>query len=100
MSRASWWASYPCTPWVQNVHWLADQGVFALAQNQIVGLRWRVTFLHGWSRQAFEQAWAVDFELPADELEGMSMVGPTRGILMSSSRQSKRSGVHAAARGA
>ena len=78
-------ASYPCTPWVQNVHWLEDHGVLALVQNQIVGLRWRVTFVDGWSKQAFADARPVDFDLPDDELEGMSMIDGDMGVLMTSS---------------
>ena len=36
---------FTCGPWVQNLHWIDDQGILVLIQNQHEGQRWRLTFL-------------------------------------------------------
>jgi hypothetical protein len=34
---------FTCTPWVQNLHWVADKGMLVLIQNKIQGRQWRLT---------------------------------------------------------
>lgn len=80
---------FPCGPWVQSLHWIDERGLLILVQNQIEGLRWRLTFLD--LRRSVDEGGAVaiateDFE-PADELEGFQAVSATRGFLVSSSER-------------
>ncbi|WP_208394761.1 hypothetical protein [Mucilaginibacter gilvus] len=34
-----------CTPWVQNLHWVAYKGVLILIQNKVEGHQWRFTYI-------------------------------------------------------
>ena len=36
---------FTCTPWVQNLYWLADKGIIVLIQNQTEGRKWRFTYV-------------------------------------------------------
>ncbi|QJD95446.1 hypothetical protein HH214_05940 [Mucilaginibacter robiniae] len=37
--------NFTCTPWVQNLHWLADKGQLMLIQNKIEGRQWCFTYV-------------------------------------------------------
>lgn len=81
--------SVPCTPWVQTVHWMEEEGLLVLIQNQIEGLLWRLSLVD--LEASFDSGEAVivqvlDFE-PKDELEGFHFVSRELGIFVSSSRK-------------
>ncbi|WP_200977642.1 hypothetical protein [Echinicola sp. 20G] len=81
---------FNCSPWVQNLHWMADEKILVLIQNQIEGRRWRFTFLD------FEASMKLGSEVViktididrADELEGFALMGNLKqGVAVSSSRK-------------
>jgi hypothetical protein len=86
-----------CRPWVQNLHWLPVHDRLALVQNQIAGLRWRLTFVPVPADQLARSAMPADatyaawqpFDdfLPVDELEGFHMIDDEHAVLFSSSRR-------------
>lgn len=79
---------FPCGEWVQSLHWIDDEGWLVLVQNQIEGLKWRLTFVdlkRSVANNRAEVVEMVDFA-PDDELEGFHMIGRKRGLLISSSR--------------
>lgn len=79
---------FTCSPWVQNLHWIAEEGVLVLIQNQIEGRLWRLTFLDmEASLEAGKEVVLkqIDFDRK-DELEGFCLLNPTLGIAVSSSR--------------
>ena len=81
---------FSCSPWVQTLHWVQDQGVLMLVQNQIEGRRWRLTFLDlEASMQAGKEVVIKQIDIDrADELEGFALYGDKkRGIAVSSSRK-------------
>ncbi|OOQ57503.1 hypothetical protein BC343_14585 [Mucilaginibacter pedocola] len=81
---------FSCSPWVQNLHWIADKGVLVLIQNQIEGRKWRFTYvdmarsLEAGQMQVLKQ---VDIDKRADELEGFTFLDKTKGIAVTSSRK-------------
>ena len=81
---------FTCTPWVQNLYWIADKGQLLLIQNQIEGRRWRFTYVDlaasiASGRQ--EVVKVVDIDR-SDELEGFTFLpGYNKGIAVSSSRR-------------
>lgn len=79
---------FTCSPWVQNLHWIADEGVLVLIQNQIEGRLWRLTFLDleaslKSGKEVILQQ--IDFDRK-DELEGFCLLNPTLGLAVSSSK--------------
>ncbi|MDN3583620.1 hypothetical protein [Mucilaginibacter flavus] len=82
---------FTCSPWVQNLHWVADKGVLVLIQNQKEGRQWRFTYVDlKKSIEAGKQVVIsqVDHIDRADELEGFSFIGDDeRGIAVTSSRK-------------
>ncbi len=75
-------------PWVQNLHWIDRTQTLVLVQNQIEGLRYRLTPLM-YTRQGpvpFVVSLPIDLS-PQDELEGFSLLDGTSGILVSASRR-------------
>ncbi len=82
---------FTCTPWVQNLHWVANKGVLVLIQNQEEGRQWRFTYVDlKKSIEAGKQVVIsqVDHIDRADELEGFSFIGDDeRGIAVTSSRK-------------
>lgn len=81
--------SIPCTPWVQTIHWINDRGLLVLVQNQIEGLRWRLSLVDleaSFESGKSEIVQVLDFD-PQDELEGFHFVSPELGIFVSSSRK-------------
>jgi hypothetical protein len=81
---------FTCTPWVQNLHWIADSGVLVLIQNQVEGRKWRFTYIdlkksiEVGQMQVIKQ---LDMDNRMDELEGFTMLNKTRGIAVTSSRK-------------
>lgn len=80
---------FSCTPWVQNLHWIADKGIVVLIQNQVEGRKWRFTYVDLKKSIASgkqEVIKEVDIDR-ADELEGFSFMGSkTAGIAVTSSK--------------
>ncbi len=81
---------FTCTPWVQNLHWIAAKQQLLLIQNQVEGRKWRFTYIDlAASIAAGKQqvVRVVDTDTP-DELEGFTMLdNPSKGIAVSSSRK-------------
>ncbi|MGN8059226.1 hypothetical protein ACTJKN_23270 [Pedobacter sp. 22163] len=81
---------FTCSPWVQNLHWIADKGILVLIQNQIEGRKWRLTFLDLEKSLASGQESVIkviDTDKP-DELEGFTFTDKAnKGIAVSSSRK-------------
>jgi hypothetical protein len=81
---------FTCTPWVQNLYWVADKGILILVQNQIEGRKWRLTYVDlkrsvdTGTMQVIKQ---VDMDNRTDELEGFAMIDGQKGIAVSSSRK-------------
>jgi hypothetical protein len=82
---------FTCTPWVQNLCWIADKGQLLLIQNQTEGRRWRFTYVDLAASIAsgkMEVVNVIDIDR-ADELEGFTFSpGYNKGIAVSSSRRS------------
>lgn len=81
---------FSCTPWVQNLHWIADKGILVLIQNQVEGHKWRFTYIDlkksvdSGTQQVISE---INIEKP-DELEGFSFTGnKTGGIAVTSSKK-------------
>jgi hypothetical protein len=82
---------FTCTPWVQNLYWLADKGILVLIQNQIEGRKWRFTYLDlEKSIQTGQQQVikVVNVDQRNDELEGFAFSDDNgKGIAVTSSRK-------------
>jgi len=82
---------FTCTPWVQNLYWIADKGLLLLIQNQVEGRKWRFTYVDLAASLAAgkqEVVKVVDIDDRSDELEGFTfMPGYNKGIAVSSSRR-------------
>ena len=79
---------FTCSPWVQNLHWIADEGILVLIQNQIEGKLWRLTFLDfEASIKAGKEVVLKQIDLDRkDELEGFCLLNTSLGLAVSSSR--------------
>jgi hypothetical protein len=81
---------FTCTPWVQNLYWIADKGQLLLIQNQTEGRGWRFTYVDLAASVASgkqEVVKVVDIDR-TDELEGFTFLpGYNKGIAVSSSRR-------------
>lgn len=82
---------FACSPWVQNLHWVANKGMLILIQNQIEGRRWRFTYvdlnksIDVGEMQVVKQ---IDIDKRTDELEGFAFLGNIhKGIAVTSSRE-------------
>jgi hypothetical protein len=82
---------FTCTPWVQNLHWIANKGTLVLIQNKIEGRQWRFTYvdlnksLKAGKQVVISQVDQID---RGDELEGFSFIGDdNKGIAVTSSRK-------------
>ena len=81
---------FTCSPWVQNLHWIADKGILVLIQNQIEGRKWRLTFLDLKKSVAtgHEAVLSIIDTDKTDELEGFTLTDKSeKGIAVSSSRK-------------
>lgn len=81
---------FNCSPWVQNLHWIDDQGWLVLIQNQVEGRKWRFTYID--LEKSVETGKAVVIKVfdtdDPDELEGFTIAtDPNLGIAVSSSRR-------------
>ncbi len=79
---------FTCTPWVQNLYWMADKGILVLIQNQIEGRKWRFTFVDldkslSTGKQSVIKVTDIDRN---DELEGFTFLKAGKGIAVTSSR--------------
>lgn len=81
---------FTCSPWVQNLKWIADKGQLVLIQNQIEGRRWRFTYVDLEKSIASgkeEVTRIIDIDR-ADELEGFTFLSSNnKGIAVTSSRK-------------
>ncbi|MBD1391602.1 hypothetical protein [Mucilaginibacter glaciei] len=81
---------FTCSPWVQNLHWVADKSILVLIQNQVEGRKWRFTYVDltksvdSGSMHIMAQA---DINSRADELEGFTFLNHQKGIAVTSSRK-------------
>ena len=77
---------FPCTPWVQQLHWIDSAGLLIIAQNQIEGRRWRLTPAFPWDGAATDFRTSVpDDEIAyPTELEGFSMIDREHCLLVQS----------------
>jgi len=82
---------FTCTPWVQNLYYLADKGILVLIQNQIEGRKWRFTYvdleksIQTGRQQVIKE---VNVDERADELEGFAFTGSnSKGVAVTSSRK-------------
>lgn len=80
---------FACTPWVQNLFYMADKGVLVLIQNQAEGRKWRFTYvdldrsIQTGRQQVIKE---VDVDDRTDELEGFAFSGnENKGIAVTSS---------------
>ena len=80
-------ARFPCTPWVQQLHWLDSKGLLVVIQNQIEGRRWRLTVVDPWATPDYRTATPYDGLPFANELEGFTMLDPEHCVLVTSSRE-------------
>jgi hypothetical protein len=78
-------ARHPCGPWVQSMHWAESAKKLILVQNQIEGLRWRLTALDPSRPGSWSEAVPFDAFAPRDELEGFHLLADGRGVFLSSS---------------
>jgi hypothetical protein len=82
---------FTCTPWVQNMKFIADKGMLVLIQNKIEGRQWRFTYIDlEKSIDAGKQIVLsqVDYIDRGDELEGFSFIGDDqKGLAVTSSRK-------------
>jgi hypothetical protein len=83
---------FSCSPWVQNLYWMADKGVLVLIQNQIEGRKWRFTFLNlekSISTGSESVIKVIDINGRQDELEGFNFFDNhyNSGIAVTSSKK-------------
>jgi len=83
--------SMPCGPYVQSLAWMDELGVLVLVQNQVPGLRYRLTFaplevgeVPATDLRSIEP---LDLAAPIDELEGFALLGGGRCLLLSASSE-------------
>ncbi len=76
---------YRCGPFVQSLCWVDQAKRLVLAQNQVAGLRYRLSVVRLDGPQDVRGSPAVDLDHPRDELEGFVMIGEGRCLLVSSS---------------
>lgn len=81
--------SFSCGPWVQSLSWDDRAGILILVQNQVEGLKWRVTLLDLEASVFSGQARVLQVTdlPPQDELEGFHEINPQLGIFVSSSSE-------------
>lgn len=81
---------FTCSPWVQNLHYIADKGILVLIQNQMEGRKWRLTFLD--LEKSLDSGHETVIKVidtdKLDELEGFTFTDKAdKGIAVSSSRK-------------
>jgi len=81
---------FQCSPWVQNLHWVADKGTLVLIQNQVEGRKWRFTCVDlkkSIENGKMDLTGQADINSRADELEGFTLLDGKKGIAVTSSRK-------------
>lgn len=79
---------FTCTPWVQNLYWMADKEVLLLIQNQTEGRKWRFTYVDlEKSIRSCKQSVIKEIDIDrGDELEGFTFLPDmNKGIAVTSS---------------
>lgn len=81
---------FTCSPFVQNLHFIANKNILILIQNQIDGRRWRLSFLD--LQKSIDQGHEVVIKVidtdKADELEGFTFsANELKGIAVSSAKK-------------
>lgn len=82
---------FTCTPWVQNLNWIAGKGQLVLIQNKIEGRQWRFTYVD--LEKSIEAGKQVvisqqDQIARGDELEGFAYLGDSQhAVAVTSSRK-------------
>lgn len=76
---------FRCGPWVQSLRWTPPDGPLLLVQNQIEGLRYRLTFADLESTIDFRDAPRVDMDEPTNELQGFATLPDGRLLLINAS---------------
>jgi len=79
---------FVCSPWVQNLHWIADKGILVLVQNQVEGRKWRFAYLDlAKSIEAGKEQVVKVIDIDRnDELEGFAFLNDrSKGIAVTSS---------------
>ncbi|EHQ30371.1 hypothetical protein [Mucilaginibacter paludis] len=89
---------FTCTPWVQNLNWVADKNMLVLIQNQTEGRKWRFTYvdlqksINTGQQQVVK---VVDIDERSDELEGFAFIGDKqKGIAVTSSHSNNVNYMH------
>jgi len=82
---------FSCSPWVQNLFWIADKGILVLIQNQIEGRKWRFTYVNlekSISSGKESVIKVIDINERNDELEGFAFLNNSlnAGVAVTSSR--------------
>jgi hypothetical protein len=82
---------FSCSPWVQNLFWIADKGILVLIQNQIEGRKWRFTYVDlekSISSGKESVIKVIDINERNDELEGFAFLNNSLnvGFAVTSSR--------------
>jgi hypothetical protein len=82
---------FSCSPWVQNLFWIADKGILVLIQNQIEGRKWRFTYVDlakSISSGKESVTKVIDINERNDELEGFAFLNNSlnAGVAVTSSR--------------
>ena len=82
---------FSCSPWVQNLFWIADKGILVLIQNQIEGRKWRFTYVDlekSISSGKESVIKVIDINERNDELEGFAFLNNSlnAGVAVTSSR--------------
>jgi len=82
---------FSCSPWVQNLFWIADKGILVLIQNQIEGRKWRFTYVDlakSISSGKESVIKVIDINERNDELEGFAFLNSSlnAGVAVTSSR--------------
>ena len=80
-------ASWPCGPFVQSLRWLDERELLTLVQNQVAGLRYRLTFTELEATDDLTRFESTDLERPTDELEGFLLLDGGLGIMVSAMRE-------------
>jgi hypothetical protein len=78
-------ASYPCGPFVQQLHWIDERGELLIIQNITGGRGWRLRAVHPWSTPVYSAVPPLDLA-PKNELEGATLLSMDECILVTSSR--------------
>jgi hypothetical protein len=86
---------FSCSPWVQNLHWVADKGILILIQNTVQGKGWRFTFVDFVKslESGKEEVIKVVNIDRADELEGFTFLNNNKKGIAVSSLKTKNSNI-------